>query len=307
MKRLNRLFILAISLTITSLPFVSTAQHDPAATLSETEYEFLQTKLQLDKPVHERKASYQISANTQINNHAGRVYIHKQLSAEEIALTVLAPQDLTAMAYFGFSVDLDGEVAVVGAPGGGSKRTGSAYVFRKQGDVWKKTAKLLANDGDIRDDFGYSVKIDGNFIYIGAPGADDKYEDTGAVYVFEQMTQDVWMQVEKLLPEDQKSIAFFGKYIEDAGHTVLVGAEIFDAGHLDNNQAFAYVNKSGYFHRELELESSEEIYRYIASYGTRDKEVDGDTAMKNQIAKDVISADEIAVDIAGTKHIDLEE
>jgi len=303
MKSLNRLFFLAVSFTVIALPFLSTAQSSPSVDLAESEYEFLAGILQLDKPAHQRTAAYKISANTSINEGTGRAYIHKQLNAEEIALTVLAPKELPTMAYFGFSVDLEEDVAVVGAPGGGSKRSGSAYVFRKHGDVWKNTAKLLADDGAIRDNFGYSVRIAGNFIYVGAPGADNKYEDTGAVYVFEQMAQDVWMQVDKLLPEDQKRIASFGTYIEEVGNNMLIGAEAFDAGRLDGNQAFAYVNRNGYFHRELELQSSEEIYRYIAA---QDASIDY-TAVENQIAKDMISSDEMAMDIVGTRHIDLEE
>ncbi|MEM9261443.1 MAG: FG-GAP repeat protein, partial [Bacteroidota bacterium] len=176
MKTFYRQIVLATSFALSTFGFVAFAQVATTQNFSHTELAFLRERLELDRPAADRKQAYQISTNPEMDDAKGRVYIHKQLDNNEVSLATLAPKELPTMAYFGFSTDMEGEMVVVGAPGDGSKRTGAAYVFRKSGKVWKKVAQLTANDGEIRDDFGYSVRIVGNFIYVGAPGADNRYE-----------------------------------------------------------------------------------------------------------------------------------
>ena len=58
--------------------------------------------------------------------------------------------------YFGFSVSIDGDYALIGAShdddnGLGS---GSAYVFKRSGTTWTEEDKLTASDGAILDWFG---------------------------------------------------------------------------------------------------------------------------------------------------------
>ena len=47
-----------------------------------------------------------------------------------------------------------------------------------------KVQKLLADDGDTGDSFGYSVAVDGDIAVIGAAGDDDKGSSSGAAYIF---------------------------------------------------------------------------------------------------------------------------
>ncbi len=42
-------------------------------------------------------------------------------------------------------------------------RSGSAYVFHKNGTDWEEQAKLLASDGEQFDNFGYTTSISGNY------------------------------------------------------------------------------------------------------------------------------------------------
>ena len=65
--------------------------------------------------------------------------------------------DLAAGDFFGVSVSIDGDYAIIGAeqtlPGG----TGCAYIFYRSGTVWTQQAKLTASDGASDDAFGASV------------------------------------------------------------------------------------------------------------------------------------------------------
>ncbi|NOG55242.1 MAG: hypothetical protein HND57_13115 [Planctomycetes bacterium] len=84
---------------------------------------------------------------------------------------------------FGFSVDLSGATAVVGAFT--DRADGSAYLFRRSGDVWMEDSKLIASDGAADDYFGYSVSISLDRAVLGAIWDDDNGIDSGSSYIFD--------------------------------------------------------------------------------------------------------------------------
>jgi Ca2+-binding RTX toxin-like protein len=97
---------------------------------------------------------------------------------------VLAPTGVSAEDAFGWSVAVDGDRIVVGAPGDDGKGAdaGAAYVFERSGGVWSQTKKMLASDGVADDQFGRSVAVSGDRIAVGAPGQGlgDVYSYTGS-------------------------------------------------------------------------------------------------------------------------------
>ncbi len=100
---------------------------------------------------------------------------------------VNAPDDITNSCYFGQSVSIDGDYAVVGAPyehTNGVSYSGAAYIYKinAQG-VWEHFQDLELPNPGTSDKFGYSVSIDDDYIAVGCPG-EDNYLSTncGAVY-----------------------------------------------------------------------------------------------------------------------------
>ena len=83
--------------------------------------------------------------------------------------TKLTASDATVRVYFGHSVSINGDVAVIGARGDSSSQ-GSAYVFRFDGN-WIEEAKLTASDGATFDFFGHEVSVGGDMAVIGASGS----------------------------------------------------------------------------------------------------------------------------------------
>ena len=77
---------------------------------------------------------------------------------------------------FGFAVDLDGDVAVVGSPGDGG---GAAHIFTRAG-TFTETVRFEPNDGPA-DLFGWNVAVSGNYVAVGAPAAST---GEGAVYMY---------------------------------------------------------------------------------------------------------------------------
>ena len=121
---------------------------------------------------------------------------------------------------FGYSVAVDGDVAVIGAfqDDDNGADSGSAYVFRYDGDSWDEEAKLVAEDGVAGDSFGLAVAAFGDAAMIGAPDQDCGGEDSGAAYLF---TYDGtgWGETAKLIAADAA--------VEDRlGTAVAVSADI---------------------------------------------------------------------------------
>ena len=86
--------------------------------------------------------------------------------------------------FFGGSVSIDGDRAIIGAFGN-DDFTGSAYIFEFDGTSWIETAILTASDAAANDNFGGSVSIDGDRAIIGAIfGDDDNIANTGSCLLY---------------------------------------------------------------------------------------------------------------------------
>jgi len=101
----------------------------------------------------------------------------------------LTAGDGAAGDYFGRSVSISGDTAIVGAYGDDDNgdRSGSAYSFsRDQGgtDNWGEVKKLTAGDGAAYDNFGYSVSISGDTAIVGALWDGDNGDASGSAYIF---------------------------------------------------------------------------------------------------------------------------
>lgn len=86
---------------------------------------------------------------------------------------------------FGNALKIDGNYAVVGATGDDTNASdaGIVYVYQFIGGLWKKIAKLEASDGTKNDNFGFSVGIKDDYIFVGAPR---KNNNKGVVYYYKK-------------------------------------------------------------------------------------------------------------------------
>ena len=69
--------------------------------------------------------------------------------------------------------------------------TGSVYAFVRSCSTWTRQQRFLGPDTDRDDQFGFSMKVDGDTVVIGAPGVDldegapgEAPGEDGAAYVF---------------------------------------------------------------------------------------------------------------------------
>jgi hypothetical protein len=162
-------------------------------------------------------------------------------------VTKLLASDGAAEDYFGYSVSISGDTAIVGARVDDDNGTdsGSAYIFsRDHGgtDNWGEVTKLLASDGFDNDYFGTSVSISGDTAIVGAHGDDDNGGLSGSAYIFSRNHggTDNWGEVTKLLASDGAIEDWFGRSVSISGDTAIVGAHKDDDNGENSGSAYIF-------------------------------------------------------------------
>lgn len=164
--------------------------------------------------------------------NSGSVYVYEKplagwVNASETAK--LSASDGVANDYFGSTLDVDGEVVVVGVKDHDPfaiSNAGAAYIFEKPGAVWStmsETQKITASSPDAVDMFGASVAVSGNYIAIGTHGDDDLALNSGAVYIFSNASGN-WTEVTKLTASGSVQYDSFGEYVAICDNYVIGGA-----------------------------------------------------------------------------------
>jgi hypothetical protein len=180
-----------------------------------------------------------------IDCNSGSAYVFQRTGTTWTEQAKLTASDAAAGDFFGYSVAISGDTAVVGAfrddgacPLDPSCNSGSAYVFHRTGTTWTQQAKLAASDAAAGDEFGISVSIDGNTAVVGARFGDPF--DRGSAYVF-QRTGTSWSQQAKLTGSGLTGADEFGRSIAIDGDTVVIGAPLNRPGNrLISGSAYVF-------------------------------------------------------------------
>ncbi|RNC82747.1 MAG: hypothetical protein ED559_13535 [Phycisphaera sp.] len=150
---------------------------------------------------------------------SGSVFLFSTQSSD--SLGKLTPNDGAMDDRFGYSVDIDGGVVVVGAIGDddGGSDSGSAYLFNAATGV--QLHKLVPQDASANIEFGYSVAISGGLVAVGTRSDDNPGDVSGAVYVFDVSTG---QQLHRMTPDDAQPGDEFGAVVDIFGDHVAVSA-----------------------------------------------------------------------------------
>lgn len=128
------------------------------------------------------------NANVGTGFGGGAAYVFTRSGAVWSFQARLSASDSAANDYFGTSVALNADTAVVGAPFDtttAGTSAGSAYVFARSGTTWTQRGKLTTSDATSFDYAGIAVAASTDAALIGAYQADLTGANTaGAAYVF---------------------------------------------------------------------------------------------------------------------------
>ena len=155
-------------------------------------------------------------------SNAGAVYVYTRSGGVWSEQAVLTDPTAAASEYFGFSVALSGDVALIGATG--KTVSGAAFVYTRSAGTWSQSAELTASDGVAADHFGYSVALSGDSALIGAYSKTvGGQRSAGAAYVF-RGSGTSWSQEDELTDPTPAASDDFGFSVAISGDTALVGS-----------------------------------------------------------------------------------
>jgi hypothetical protein len=182
-----------------------------------------------------------VGANLHSNpgTNSGAAWISRWNGSSWSLVQKLQGSDTSAYDEFGLSVSIDGNVAVVAAPGKytGSINTGATYVFRYNGSSWVQEQKLPVGVNGMPYTSWASVSLSGDTIVIGNAKDNARGSYAGAAYVYryhpERAAGDRWIRESlkrngllepRLTALDAASVDYFGLSVATNGDWIVVGS-----------------------------------------------------------------------------------
>jgi hypothetical protein len=180
------------------------------------------------------------------DNDAGVAYFFKKVDGFWTFLQKIAEPEIRLYDDFGYTLDMNNNYAIIGAPQFGS--SGAVFVYKKIGNEWQRQLKLPEY---YRTEFGYSVAIDSNNIVVGAPdskGWGPSSSWRGAAWVFSKTGIDdneTWTEVSKIAASDGYDNGHLGYDVDISGNYIIVGAWTASADYYGRSAAYIYEYENG--------------------------------------------------------------
>ena len=172
---------------------------------------------------------------------SGSAYIFKRDGFAWTEQAKITASDYAALDYFGYSVAISGDYAVVGSHGDNDAGTdsGSAHIFKRDGTTWTEQAKINASDGAADDYFGYSVAISGDYAVVGAYLDGGAGTDSGSAHIFKR-DGIAWTEQTKITASDGTAEDYFGESVAISGSYAVAGAWGDDDAGSASGSAYIY-------------------------------------------------------------------
>jgi hypothetical protein len=174
--------------------------------------------------------------------NAGSAFVFHRQDSTWIESAILHASDPNPGDHFGFSVALDDNMAAIGAyecDFNDVLDVGAAYVFTESGNVWSQQQKLLDDNPGPGEDFGKSVAVEKNTIFIGCDNDVIDGNRTGSVFEFLR-TGSTWLPQHRLTAADANDEDNFGFSIAASNSNLIVGAHFSDPCGLSSGSAYLF-------------------------------------------------------------------
>ncbi len=195
----------------------------------------------------------------------GKAYIYTIGNGSFPLEATLTPSDGTTDSYFGETVALSGNLAIVGMPLKEiglyphiRHNQGAVYPFRREGSTWVPLPWITPAEGKAGEQFGSSLSADGSFVAVGAPqAAHDGLNGTGKVYLYQNNGSGL-VPHSLLINPDLELGDEFGYSLHLAHDTLVVGAPEYSYGEHDSTgKAFVFVRSGNAWNLKAILRASD--------------------------------------------------
>lgn len=175
-----------------------------------------------------------------VKRDAGAAYIFKRSGKEWTQVARLVSSKAQQWDQFGFAVDIEGEVAVAGAPiysatdREGNLLHGAVCAFENVNSGWREAAFLELKEPRQADQHGQAVAVSGTTLFVG--GADN---GRGAIHIYRK-AEKKWRYSHKIQPSETTRLCRFGTALAVDGDKMVVGAKFDDTVARDAGCVFVF-------------------------------------------------------------------
>ena len=192
----------------------------------------------------------------------GAVYVFERTGENWNQTARLTAPDPDSFAYFGFSVGLDADTAIIGATRDdeAGEDAGAAYVFVRNQFGWAPQAKLIGNNTEAQDNLGYAVDVDGDFAIVTSP----RNRGGGAAYIYQREGTE-WKQKRnrvrfRMIPIDPDGASAFGVSVDIKGDTAVIGATGGKVGEEIVGAAYVFTqNEPPFWNQHTKLVAADRV------------------------------------------------
>ena len=200
-----------------------------------------------------------LAVGSNYNNWAGvgavgTVSIYERTGTSWVLKDTLHPNTFVASLYFGTSVALSSDGAVVAVGANNDTQTagtnGAVYIFTRAGDLWSQTTKLVNTVSGTSEQFGERVALsgDGKTCVVGAKNFLNTAQNqhNGAVYVFYN-NAGTWVK-ERIVDDVPTANDYFGSSvaISKDGTKLVIGVPGKESNGLtDTGVVYVYSGANG--------------------------------------------------------------
>lgn len=166
---------------------------------------------------------------TAAGEFTGSVRVYRRNGLDWDLVQTITATDEEAGDRFGFSVALDNDTLVIGSRSDDDDglNSGSVYVYKRDDATSNFTfsQKLRASTGRARDQFGFAVDIENNFIVVGVRQDDENGTNSGSAEFFVRPDADSDFRFgSQILPDTVVRGDQFGNAVKLSGNRLFVGA-----------------------------------------------------------------------------------
>lgn len=174
----------------------------------------------------------------------GRVYVARYEVGQWISEGVLASPDLggegdTIGGDFGFSLALDGDLLVVGAP---AEDRVYFFDYEHATGTWEFSGISIANPLESSGHFGVGLSLDGSQLLIGDPG-------NHRAHLYQRTATGEWQLRRTFAPHSPLNSVSFGFSVALFASGAIVAD--FDESHIENDETVVPKGGIAYFFRHL--------------------------------------------------------
>ena len=160
-----------------------------------------------------------------VGSCCGTVTVLRENSGVWNFIQRLTPSGARDNDYFGSSVSISNDYAIIGARGIRERKPGQAFIFKKTNGFWREVQRLRASDYSLNNhaNFGNSVSISDNYAIVGAYNSNVyNRENSGAAYIFKN-ERGIWREIKRITSSSPFGNTHFGKSVSISGTQAIVG------------------------------------------------------------------------------------